>query len=42
MKSMKASKITTGILVGILIVFLVVIVGFPLAWMALSSLKPGV
>ncbi|HWQ98478.1 MAG TPA: carbohydrate ABC transporter permease [Clostridia bacterium] len=39
---MKASKIKTGILVTILIVFLVVIVGFPLAWMALSSLKPGV
>lgn len=41
-KSIKTTKITTNILVAILIVFLVVIVGFPLAWMALSSLKPGV
>ncbi len=41
-KGMKATKIKTGILVAILVAFLVVIVGFPLAWMALSSLKPGV
>mgnify|MGYP003802618317 CR=1 FL=1 len=32
----------TNILVGILIAVLIVIVGFPLAWMALSSFKPGV
>lgn len=41
-KSMKTSKLKMNIIVTILIVFLVVIVGFPLAWMALSSLKPGV
>lgn len=41
-KSMRASKIFTNILVGILIAFLIIIVGFPLAWMALSSFKPGV
>jgi len=41
-KSIKTTKITTNILVAVLIVFLVVIVGFPLAWMALSSLKPGI
>ncbi len=41
-KSIKITKITTNILVAVLIVFLVVIVGFPLAWMALSSLKPGI
>jgi ABC-type glycerol-3-phosphate transport system permease component len=41
-KSLKLSKLTTNILVAVLIVFLVAIVGFPLAWMALSSLKPGV
>lgn len=39
---MKNSKIATNIIIGILIVYLVVIVGFPLAWMALSSFKPGV
>lgn len=41
-KSLKFSKLTTNILVAVLIVFLVAIVGFPLVWMALSSLKPGV
>jgi len=40
--SMKKSKVLTNTLVGILIAILVIIVGFPLAWMALSSFKPGV
>ncbi len=39
---MKASKITMNVLVVVLIALLIVIVGFPLAWMALSSFKPGV
>lgn len=41
-KSMKNTKVMTNILIGILVAFLIVIVGFPLAWMALSSFKPGV
>jgi len=41
-KGMKRTKISRNIVVGILIAILVVIVGFPLAWMALSSFKPGV
>ncbi len=41
-QSMKKTKYMTNTLVGILIAFLIVIVGFPLAWMALSSFKPGV
>jgi ABC-type glycerol-3-phosphate transport system permease component len=31
-----------NVIVGILIAYLIIIVGFPLAWMALSSFKPGV
>ncbi len=41
-KSMKKSKAVMNVIVGILIVYLIIIVGFPLAWMALSSFKPGV
>jgi ABC-type glycerol-3-phosphate transport system permease component len=39
---MKKSKAVMNVIVGILIVYLIIIVGFPLAWMALSSFKPGV
>jgi ABC-type glycerol-3-phosphate transport system permease component len=41
-KSMKKSKAVMNVIVGILIAYLIIIVGFPLAWMALSSFKPGV
>ena len=41
-QSIQKTKVFTNILVGVLIALLVVIVGFPLAWMALSSFKPGV
>lgn len=41
-KSVKKTKLITGIIVAVLVVFLVILVGFPLAWMALSSFKPGV
>lgn len=41
-KSIKGAKVIMNTMVGILIAILVVIVGFPLAWMALSSFKPGV
>lgn len=41
-KSVKKTRLLTNIIVGILIVFVVLMVGFPLLWMALSSFKPGV
>ncbi len=41
-KSIKNTKIMMGIIIGLLIVILIIMVGFPLAWMALSSFKPGV
>lgn len=40
-KSMKRSRLTANIIAGLLIVFLIMMVGFPLLWMALSSFKPG-
>ncbi len=41
-KSVKRAKLLTGIIVCILVIVLIILVGFPLAWMALSSFKPGV
>lgn len=41
-KSVKRAKLMTGIIVCILVIVLIILVGFPLAWMALSSFKPGV
>ena len=41
-RSVKKTKLITGIIVTVIVIFLVILVGFPLAWMALSSFKPGV
>ena len=41
-KSVKKTKLLTAVIVAVIVIFLVILVGFPLAWMALSSFKPGV
>ena len=40
-KSIKKQKLTAAIITTVLVLFLVVIVGFPLLWMAISSFKPA-
>lgn len=42
MKTAKAKKGITNILLTMIIIVCVFMVGFPIAWMALSSFKPGV
>lgn len=41
-KSVRTTKLVTGIICLILILMLIAFVGFPLLWMAISSFKPGV
>jgi ABC-type glycerol-3-phosphate transport system permease component len=41
-KSIKGERIKSGIIILVLSAFLIVIVGFPLLWMMMSSFKPGV
>lgn len=40
-KSIKKQKLTAAIITTVLVLFLVIIVGFPLLWMAISSFKPA-
>lgn len=40
--SIRKQKIRSGIVTAVLVIFVLIIVGFPLLWMAVSSFKPGV
>jgi len=42
MKKAKTKKYASNILIAVLIIACIFMVGFPIAWMALSSVKPGV